>query len=872
MRLSHILSPRLCAFLTILTAALFSTTFVFALKGFDPSGSGPGYPDSANGRNSGQPSLSAYRTSNGGIKIDGRLDETDWNQAPAGTGFTQYEPERGGDPGEETVIKVVYDDDAIYFGIACLRTNGSSITSCLSRRDQITSSDLIRVYISPYHDQTTGYHFRINPHGVKEDYYNYGDLYHDQSWDAVWEADTSRDEDGWYAEIRIPFSSIRYRESESMTWGFNVFQYIHSLGQRTAWSNWDRDQSGFMSRSGTITDINGIRPPRQLEVTPYMVARVTDPADPSASSFDGEDWDQFGNIGADIKYGITPDLTLSATVQPDFGQVEADPSLLNLSPFETYFQEKRPFFVEGAQFFWHPDNTVFYSRRIGTGSRNSRIRAAGKLTGKIAGDVSTAVLFAATDETGDGQAHNFLKSGNRRAYYGIGRFGTQVCDDQHSFNIMGTAVVRDRESFDYTTRNGYTGGGDFELNFKDRMYQATGSFVGSFVDYYASPEPGSLDPKPTYGTGTRFEFEKRSGDWRWALTTRHQSDKLDINDLGYINNPDHYAAQAWATRVFNSGGENDWFTQGNLHFRTYKSWIYSSTSVADPDDPGQDLWTYGRGHTLLNNYVMDGFVELRNRWGSFWGLNYNPGCTDLYGTRWTPDYSHRGPLMSSPDNYQGHLGFFTDSRKDLIFELFMRHSGDEAGSWGNEIQFECEWVLNSNINLDLEIGHTWARDDAQWMGNFDNPAGGIGNVSYTFGELKQRTWDVTLRSSFLFDRDKSLELYLQPFLAVGDYSNLRELVLPDSYDLQPWDGYDPRNEDFSIGAVNMNFVYRWEYRPGSTIFLVWTHARRSDDLRQFHGTPDDPDNTFTNNFGINPLFNNEAENTFLIKVSYWFPI
>ena len=239
-----------------------------AIEGFDPHGTGPRYPTSANGELTDKPALPAHRIANGAITIDGRLDEGDWIAAPAAIGFTQFEPDRRGDPCEETVFKVIYDDDAIYFGVACLRLNGEPITSCLSRRDNITSSDRIRIYIDPYHDLTTGYHFRINPHGVKEDYYNYGDLYHDGSWDAVWVADTYRDEEGWYAEIRIPFSSVRYRAAESMTWGFNVFQYIHSRGQRTAWSNWDRDQNGFMSRSGAITGITGIRPPRQLEIAP----------------------------------------------------------------------------------------------------------------------------------------------------------------------------------------------------------------------------------------------------------------------------------------------------------------------------------------------------------------------------------------------------------------------------------------------------------------------------------------------------------------------------------------------------------------------------------------------------------------------------
>ncbi len=856
------------AFAPFLIALLVAAPAGAAFEGFDVNGSGPAYPATAAGDGGGQPSLEARRIVNGGIEIDGRLDEASWRDAPAGTGFTQYEPERRGVAGEQTVFKVVYDDDAIYFGVACLRANGTPVTSCLSRRDQITSSDLIRVYISPYHDLTTGYHFRINPHGVKEDYYNYGDLYHDKSWDAVWEADTHRDADGWYAEIRLPFSSIRYREAESMTWGFNVFQYIHSLGQRTAWSNWDRDQSGFLSRAGTITGITGIRPPRQFEITPYVVGRLTDPADPSAGEFSGEDWDRFGNFGADIKYGVTSDLTLSATIQPDFGQVEADPSLLNLSPYETYYQEKRPFFVEGAQFFWHPDFTMFYSRRIGTGSENTRIRAAAKLTGKLAGDVSTAVLVAATDQTGDGQVHNFLKGGDRKTYYAIGRFGKQLNDGQHNFNIMQTAVVRDPHTFGFATRNGYTSGGDFELNFRDRMYQVTGSFVGSIVDPLEDPGAPGVERDRKYGTGSRFKLEKRSGDWRWALTTRHQGDGLDINDLGYISQPDHYAAQAWVTRVFNGDGETDWYTEGNLHYRVYKSWIYADRSFADPADPDHVLWSYESGHPLYNNHDMNGYLEFRNRWGVFWGANYNPDGTNQYATRWTPDRSRRGPLMSIPDNYFAYVGFFTDRRRDFSLDVDFTRSADEAGSRYHEIEVQGAWVVNSKLTCEIEMTYGWSHDDAQWVRNVDNPGGGIGDVSYTFAELDQRTWDLTLRGSYLFERDHSLELYFQPFLTFGDYGNLRELARPDSYDLRPYDGFDVADEDFAFGAVNLNMVYRWEYRPGSTIFLVWTHARSDYDQRAFHGSVDG----FANDFDLDRLFSKEAENRFLFKASYWFSI
>lgn len=845
-----------------------SVTTAAALEGFDPSGSGPRYPVCANGELTDTPSLPAHRITDGPITVDGHLNETDWIDAPAATGFSQFEPDRRGVPCEETVFKVLYDDDAIYFGISCFRLNDEPITSCLSRRDNITSSDRIRVYIDPYHDLTTGYHFRINPHGVKEDYYNYGDLYHDISWDAVWDADTSQDEEGWYAEIRIPFSSVRYRAAESMTWGFNVFQYIHSQGQRTAWSNWDRNQSGFMSRSGTITGIQGIRPPRQLEIAPYVVGSTTDPSNPTAHGYRDEDWRNFGNVGADVKYGVTADLTLNATVQPDFGQIEADPSELNRSPDETIFSEKRPFFIEGAQFFWHPDFTVFYSRRIGTGNQNARIRYAGKLTGKMTGDVSTAVLLAATDETNEGQAHNPFKQGRKEALFAIGRFGKQFCNGNHSINVMQTAVIRDEETFDYATRNGFVSGGDFELNFRDRAYQVTGSFVGSMIDPHPTPTDPTFDPNPRYGTGSRFEVEKTSGDWRWALTTRHQSNKLDLNDFGYLSDPDHYAVQAWVTRVYNADHEDAMIDWASAHLRWYKSWIYADRTFANPDNLDEELWDYERGHRLQESLNFEGDLGTRNCW-SFWcGSSLLPEGSNQRVTRWTPGDQKRGPLMTYPQSYNGWAGLQTDSRKPTRLSMNVEWNHDRAGKRGLGGYATVEWTQNSRMNHTLTVSMNNQHYDAQWVENIENPGGGIGNVSYIFGELDERTWDLTLRSSVLFDRDRSLELYVQPFLVVGDFSNPRELAKPDTYDLQPYPSYDIAARDDAFGSVNLNMVYRWEYRPGSTLYLVWAHTRSSYVQRRFYDDPGE----FTNEFGSDPLFDNEPENRYMIKVSYWFPI
>ncbi|MCP4547931.1 MAG: carbohydrate binding family 9 domain-containing protein [bacterium] len=859
------MTTRLLLLLIILTM-MISTAL--ALEGFDPNGSGSQYPESANGKLTPKPSLAAHRITNGEIKIDGKLDEADWLNASAATGFTQFSPERLGEASEETVVKVIYDDDAIYFAVACCRFNDSPVTSCLSRRDQIFSSDRIRIYIDPYHDLTTGYHFRINPHGVKQDFYNYDDLYHDSSWNAVWEADTFIDDEGWYAEIRIPFSSIRYRAADSMTWGFNVFQYIHSKAERSAWSNWDREQPGFMSRCGTLTNIEGIRPPRQLEITPYVVGSITDPADESASGYYHEDWDNSGNFGVDLKYGVTADLTLNATIQPDFGQVEADPSELNMSPFESHFEEKRPFFVEGAQFFWHPNFTVFYSRRIGTGSPNSRIRFASKLTGKVAGDISTAILVAATDETESGQAHNLFKGGSEKALYAIGRFGKQFKNGQHQFNIMQTGVFRDKDSFGYQTRNGYTTGADFKLTFKDRKYEVTGSYVGSIVDphSYLNDEGEEIDPDAVHGTGGRFEIKKRGGKWETAATARLQGSKLDINDLGYMTNPNHYALQYWIERHFNGSDTDRFINEGNVHLRWYRSWLHTDRTCMDPENAGEELWSYKSGQDQSQSVNLDVWMGTRNFWSLWFGGDYEAEFTSLWATRTDPQTGERGPLYRSPAGQSLWAGFNSDHTKNFEFGINGNWNRDDAGTHGYRVGGNLEWLQNTRLSHNLHVNYRFQHSDADWFWNFETPSEGIGGTSYVFAELDRRTWDMTLNSSMLFSRDKSLELYLQPYLSIGEYSNPRSLVKPDSNEFTPFDGYDVSQDDFSWGAVNLSMVYRWEYRPGSTFYLVWAHTRGSNSYRGSDPTG------FETDFSTRPLLDNEAENRFMAKVDYWLPI
>jgi hypothetical protein len=729
----------------------------------------------------------------------------------------------------------------------------------------------VSIYIDPYHDKTTGYNFKINPLGVQMDQYVFNDGDMDQDWDAVWEAETYRDEHGWYAEVRIPYSSIRYRPAEDMTWGLQVYRYMHGRGEDNSWVTWDRETRGFVSRFGELKGLRNIPAPRQLEVTPYFVTRATDPAADGAD----DSVDRSQNMGADIKYGVTADLTLNAAIQPDFGQVEADPATLNLSPFETFFEEKRPFFIEGARFFQHSDFNMFYSRRIGTGDEFSRIRVAGKLTGKMAGGVSVAGLFATTDVTGRGQAHNIFKVGDQKSYYGVARLGKEFKEANYKFNLMGTAVVntadrdyggpdKEEDEKDFDSRDAYTGAFDFDLNFHNRDYNIQGSMVGAVINHEASKTDPTVTGGKQYGTGGALDIRRLGGNLRGGIYGRWEHDQLDINDLGFLSSPDEISSGGWVSYDYNPDGKSKVFNRGNFNFNIWKSWLYGARTGHDAVT-GDPVWAYDRGHRQYSGTNINGWMQFRSYWEFYWGIELMPEGTQRYETR-------GGPLITEPTTYGGWLGASTDYRKRMSLGVDFNYFRDVVDNFATNFSVGPRWNQSSAINHELRLGFNYRTDDTQYLETVDleeRPGGlGIGGQSYVFGKIHQKTFDVTLRTNVLFTRDQSLELYIQPFVAVGDYTNAVELRTPDTYDIIAYNepGFRVEDNDFSFTSVNLNAVYRWQYRPGSTLYLVWTHASSGYQERR------DNQNGFDNSLGSAGLFKNEPENTIQVKVSYWLPI
>jgi hypothetical protein len=843
-------------------------------SGFSPLDATTEAARRANGALVAQPSIRALSLDGGEhVRVDGRLDDDVWDRAMSGCGFRVWDPTRGAAASEQTVFKVAYDHDAIYFAIACLEKDPSRITKSLSRRDCVENSDLVSVYIDPYDDCSTGYNFRVTPGGVQEDSYVFNDGNTDSDWDAVWQAETYEDSDGWYAEMRIPFSSIRYRP-DATTWGLQVYRYMHSRGEDTAWVVWDRGTAGFVSRFGRLEGISGVPAPRQLEILPYGVYRATD-----AATTGPEKLDTFQNLGMDLKYGVTADMTLNATVQPDFGQVEADPTQLNLSPYETFYQEKRPFFVEGNRFFEHRGFNMFYSRRIGTGDENSRIRYAAKVTGKTNADISVAALLAQTDITADGQTHNLFKKGACSSQYAVGRFGKEFNRGNQKVNVMQTAVIRDASRAEYgdrASREAYTSGMDFQLLFHDRTWSIEGSTVGSVIASEPLASSPQVKPAKVYGTGGILDIGKYGGKIRGETWARWETGKLDLNDIGFLSAPDEISTGIWLGYNIEPAGEKPLITHGNLNFNFNQEFLYCHRTGYDLQT-GEPVWSYERGHRAMGGGNVNGWWQWRNFCETWFGLSTNPEGSQRYDTRNTVELADGntaqipggGPLIDEPWTWGGWLGFGTDSRKPFVLTLDLNHYNDTANNESYWIGPSIRWNQSSALNHRLSFSYYDRNDDTQHLFNIENPGGGIGGVSYVYGDLHQRIFNMTLRTNLLFSRCTSLEVYAQPYITVGDYRRARELARPDSYDLRPYaaEGFDVNDEDFSYSAVNFNAVFRWEYRPGSTLYFVWTHSRSSYDERGYH-----PGGDFDGDLRLGALFDNEAENIFLVKFSYWIPV
>lgn len=804
------------------------------------------------------------------IVIDGRDDDPVWQSAPVVDEFRVFDPVEDGDPTLRTEARFAYDERNLYILVRAFDHRPDSIMALLSRRDERTQSDYIRVIVDSYHDRRTGYQFMVNPAGVKRDIYLYNDTQEDISWDAVWDVKTSIDSLGWLAEFSIPLSQLRYPKRETHTFGIAVHREVGRSNERSSWPLWRRSQSGIASQLGEMHGLTGLGSPRRLEVLPYSVQS-------NESVQRGADFGrtQRGTIGADIKYGLSSNLTLDGTINPDFGQVEADPSVLNLTAFEQFFQERRPFFLEGTGIFRFDQDCsdgqctgLFYSRRIGRAPQlgflsnepasvptASTILGAAKITGRLPSGLSLGVLTAVTDRESVGEALTV----EPRTTYMVARANQDLRDGRSGIGAIVTAVHRDLDgdSEPYLRREAYTAGVDFRHRLSARSpYEMSGNVVGSVVrgsaeaiartqqsavHYYQRPDDDiAFDPTRTSlsGYAVNLGFEKDGGGiTRFWTGGWYKSPGLEINDVGFMTNVNSMGWSNWFAFVFQEPAL--FYRRLQINFNQWNTFFVDGTPT-------------GIGGNVNAN------VTFRNMWFMYGGVGGDRAAycgTCLRG----------GPALRGDRMLNSWFGFSGDSRRPIIPGLdghYNRRDGGRSYRYG--VAPYVQLRVSSCFSGSIGLNYSRNIDDRQWLANFGEI--GVDTTHYTVAHLEQKTLSLTTRLNFTATPDLSVQFYAQPFVSAGNYADWREVADPRSRDystrFRPFAlDNDPSGYDFNFKQFRSNLVVRWEYRPGSTLFLVWQQGREQTDRN--HGS-------FSARRDYEDLFSAYPRNTFLIKASYWF--
>ena len=779
-------------------------------------------------------------------RLDGVLDEEIWLRAPVHEGFTQSDPDNGEPASLRTTFQVAYDDDALYIAGVCY-DDPDSVSARLARRDEWRERDFFEVSLDPHHDHQTGVWFTVGPSGWISDGILFDDEEYDEGWDSVAEVATAMRADGWSLELKIPYHVLRFGEKETYTWGINVFRKVSRRAEWAAWSFTPRGVNGYASRFGHLEGIEGIRPQRSVEVLPFALGRGT------LSQGDGGN-DLFSSAGVDLRYGLSSNISVNATVNPDFGQVEGDPAVLNLGVFETFLRERRPFFLEGNQIFESPGpfivgigkpSTLFHSRRIGRSpSRfdlpddsdeverpdNTTILGAAKISGKTAGRTAFGLLNAVTgreralvDQRLTGAETGLADTVRRRVEvepltnYFIGRVQQDLLTNSTAGAQLTAVNGRGFEP-------AYVGAGDVHVKWRDNDYRLYTRFAAS--------RAGQEDERDTGWEGALY-FQKSGGAFGGQAYMDAQSPGFEANDLGYMRRNDRVQA---GVHVYHQKLDPWWLARRsgfNLNF-----WSH---------------WNFA-GERLARGVNFNSWNNLHNYWGFWMGVSRNLDAVDDLATR-------GGPLMLSPASTWIGMNVWADDRKPVSGRLWSNlrwgRGGDNLGSW---VGFNLELRPLSRLSLEIGPGYGYNRDFAQWVENADDDGDGEDD-RFVFGELESRVFEIGLRGDWAFTPALSLQLYMQPFVSVGDYGAIKELARPRSYEFRPYAGLED-NPDFHRRALRSNLVLRWEYRPGSTLFAVWQQSRDHD----FDGA--DPE--FRPAGDLTRAFADDGDSIFLIKLNRWF--
>jgi hypothetical protein len=844
----------------------------------------------------------AVRATGEAIRLDGRLDDEIWRKAPPMTEFTQAEPTEGAPPTDPMEVRFVYDDTALWVGARMFRSQGTTIQAPMSRRDEDGQTEYVQIELDTYLDRRTAYMFGVTASGVRLDHYHSTDNEDDSDseFDPVWEARTHVAEDGWTAELWLPFSQLRFNDQQERIWGVNVKRWRPDLNEEDYWVVIGRTQRGWSSRFGELRGIEGVRPTTRLEVLPYVASssRMTGFRDPGNPFDDGVNLG--GRIGGDMKVGIGPNLTLEATINPDFGQVEADPAEVNLTVFETTFDERRPFFIEGNNVLAAGTGNYYYSRRVGarpTGPASaeyadypdtSTILGAAKLTGRLRSGTSVGFLGALTDEESASLSNQGLRSSVKvapRTAWSVARVIQEIGADS-TVGAHLTLVHRDLDAADplaaLLVRNAITAGFDTRVRFHNRTYEAQFNMgvtrqdgepaaiervqraSGHYLQRLDQPTI-RLDPTRRSFDGLQIQssFNKVAGrHWLWGGNIMIESPEFDPLDFGRLN----YAGDI-------QGGPRLTYreTQPGRIFRGYSFGLNLNTYQYFDRDLGV-RYTLGSSNSLT----------FRN----FWTTSLN---VSRYFRGLDAQLTRGGPAMGTPLGLNVSGSLRSSNASQTRWNGSVNYRSNEYGE--DALSFNATVSARPSPAIQLSVAPEYASETGV-SGIFSGPIGHqylttltggrpeTYDRRYVFGLPDRTTLSTQFRVSYTFKPDVTLDVYAEPFAASGAYRGFGELAVARGRDLRLYgtdgttlerladgsyrvvDGastFALSNRDFNVRSFRSNVVLRWEWRPGSIFYGVWQQNRSSSVPRGEH-------------VGVGDLFESfsaEGDNIIAVKTTFW---
>lgn len=835
-------------------------------------------------------------------RIDGRLDDACWAQVEWATDFTQWEPAEGVPPSQQTAFKILYDESALYIAYRAYDAEPDKVSSILGRRDRFPG-DWIEINIDSYHDLRTGFSFTSSVSGTRGDEFisNDGENW-DGSWDPIWELSSNIDAEGWTAEVKIPLSQLRFSDRDEQVWGIQVQRRHFRQQERSLWQPKSKKESGWVSRFGELRGIRGIRAQRQVELLPYSVGKgerfESVPGDPF---LDGGDANL--SVGLDGKVGVTSDLTADFTINPDFGQVEADPSEVNLTAFESFFEEKRPFFIEGRNIFdfqiapsiaggsFTSDN-LFYSRRIGRRPRigpdlsdgefadvpqNSSILGAAKLSGKTGRGLSIGVLESITARE---QAH--IDAGGLRrdqtveplTNFFIGRLQQDLRQGHSRVGGMFTAVNRELGDarLHELHRAAYVGGVDAYHDWHNKTWYTAVNAVGSRVEgeraailetqtasarYFQRPDNDHEDVDSTRtalsGHAGSARFGRSNGNLRFESGVAWRSPGFETNDAGFMRRADEVNQFSWVG--YSIRNPFSIFRRMGFNANQWVDWDFGGTNLVQ------------RGNVNFN-------MQFKNNWQ--WGGGVTRSGESISNTA-----LRGGPSSRWPGAWATWFWVNSDDSRRLRTDF----GGEfyEADDNNSSEQYWWSWLsfrASNALQLSLSPNYSTNRTELQFVGRDTFGS----QTRYLLGRLDQETVSLTFRLDYTVTPNLTLQYYGAPFVSAGEYDRFKRITnaRADAYgdrfhtfasneirdvggayeideDANGTTDYVLGDPDFNFRDFNSNLVLRWEFQPGSLLYAVWSQARSGFE----------PRGNFALGNDVGGLFDVHPHNIFLLKVSKW---